>query len=392
MAGRVRRAARGYTRIGALRPAAALAAVLLTTTGAAALALAQPADADTTAACRVAYTITGSWLGGFTANVAVTNLGSPITNWTLAFTLPGDETVTQRWNATFSQSGRTVTATNSEYNVSLRTNQSTDIGFNGAYSKGPFPGYPSSFTLDATACTSTVSSRPAPAPTGPYRPSPPQPGAPSPFASQDAAGHLFNSSFQWAQYQVSGYTVANDGWGSGYDTQTLWVNSATNWGLSATQPDTPGVKSYPNISKNVNVALNSLSSATSSFNETNPVGGTWESAYDLWLNGTGIEVMVWTYVNDTRPLGYPARTVTLNDNAWTLYAGNNGHNPTYSFVRQGNETSGTVDILGLLKYLENTAGYFSNPVLTSIQYGWEITSTGDVPKNFTMNDYSASTS
>ena len=393
MSGRVTRTARGHARINALRPAAALAAVVLATTGAAALALAQPAVADPTdTTCHVAYTITGSWPGGFTTNVSVTNLGSPITGWTLAFVLPGDETVTQRWNATFSQSGRDVTATNSQYNVSLRKDQSTDIGFNGAYSEGPFPGYPSSFTLDAAPCTSTVSTHLIPAPAASNRPFPPGP-APSPAQSRDAAGHLFASPMRFAQYQVGGYVVANDEWGNGYNNQTVWANSATNWGVSATQPDTPGVKSYPNISKSVNVALNSLSSATSSFSETNPVGGNWESAYDIWLNGTGIEVMAWTYVNgDIQPLGTPSRTVTLDGNTWTLYVGSNGHNPTYSFLRQGNETSGTVDVLGLLKYLENTGGYFSNPVLSSIQYGWEIDSTDNVQKNFTINDYSASTS
>jgi hypothetical protein len=82
----------------------------------------------------------------------------------------------------------------------------------------------------------------------------------------------------------------------------------------------------------------------------------------------------------------------LGGNTWTLYVGNNGHNATYSFVRHGNETSGTVDLLGLLKYLERTGGYFSNPTLSSIQYGWEITGTGDRQENFTMNNYSASTS
>ena len=408
LSGRVTRAALGYVRIGALRPVAALVAVVLATSGAAALALAQPAATDAATgvgvgagagasaanACRVSYAITGSWRGGFTANISVTNLGSPITSWKLAFALPGDETVSQRWNADYSQSGRGVTAASAPYNARLRTNQTTSIGFNGAYSGGYFPGNPSSFTLDGKPCASAVSSRPAPTPAhaAPGFTSSP-PSTAGGFGSQESSGHLFVSSYQWAQYQVGGYTVANDGWGTGYNTQTLWVNSATNWGVSATQPDTPGVKSYPNISKNVNVALNSLSSATSSFNETNPTDGTWESAYDLWLNGTSIEVMAWTYVNgDTRPLGSPTRTVTLDGNTWTLYVGNNGHNPTYSFARQGNETSGTVNILGLLKYLENTGGYFSNPVLSSIQYGWEVSATGNVPTNFTINSYSASTS
>jgi hypothetical protein len=92
------------------------------------------------------------------------------------------------------------------------------------------------------------------------------------------------------------------------------------------------------------------------------------------------------------PLGSSVGTVSLDGNPWTLYAGSNGSNPTYSFVRSGNESSGTVNLLDLLKYLENTKKYFSNPTLSTIQYGWEISGTGNTQLNFTMNSYSASTS
>ena len=77
---------------------------------------------------------------------------------------------------------------------------------------------------------------------------------------------------------------------------------------------------------------------------------------------------------------------------WSLYSGNNGSNPTYSLVRSGNETSGTVNLLYLLQYLENTKGYFSDPTLSTVQYGWEISSTGNTQEDFTINSYSVSTS
>jgi hypothetical protein len=56
------------------------------------------------------------------------------------------------------------------------------------------------------------------------------------------------------------------------------VNSSSNWGVYSTQPSASGVKSYANASRSVGVALNSLSAATSSFNETVPSSGNWESA------------------------------------------------------------------------------------------------------------------
>jgi hypothetical protein len=208
-----------------------------------------------------------------------------------------------------------------------------------------------------------------------------------------AQAAVYESSAQYASYSTGGYTIYNDEYGSGYGSQTLWVNSASNWGVYSTQPDTSGVKSYPNDSDSIGTALNSLSSVTSSFSESNPSGGNWESAYDIWLDGSSYEVMVWTYVSgDVAPLGSVVGTVSLDGSTWTLYAGNNGSNPTYSFVLSGNETSGTVNLLDLLTYLENTEGYFSDPTLSTVQYGWEITSTNDTQEDFTINSYSVSTS
>lgn len=212
-------------------------------------------------------------------------------------------------------------------------------------------------------------------------------------AANANAAPVYTSSDQWASYSTGGYTIYNDEWGSGHNTQTLWVNSATNWGVDSTQPSTSGVKAYANISKTVGTALNSLSSSTSSFSESVPGSGNWESAYDIWLNGSGVEIMVWTDKSgNVGPLGSSVGSVTLDGNTWTLYSGSNGTNPTYSFVRSGNETSGTVNILDLLKYLENTKGYFSNPTLSTIQYGFEISGTDNVQQDFTVNSYSASAS
>jgi hypothetical protein len=380
-----RAARRGSPAALARRRVAAATAAVLVTTGVTALTLTQSASAAS--GCQVSYTA-NSWPGGFTASISITNLGSPLSGWSLGFTLPGNEAVSQGWSATYSQSGQNVTATNVSYNGGLGTNGTAGIGFNGTFTGSTFPGNPASFTLNGTTCTGAVSSSTPSTSASPSTP-PTSPSA-SPTGS---SGYLYEDSGQWAQYSIGGYTIYNDEWGSGHGSQTLWVKSATNWGVFSTQPSTSGVKSYANISKSVGVALNSLSSATSSFNETNPSGGNWESAYDVWLNGTGIEVMVWTYVSgNVGPLGSSVGTVTLDGNTWTLYAGNNGSNPTYSFIRSGNETSGTVNLLDLLKYLQNNKGYFSNATLSTIQYGWEISGTNNTQENFTINNYSASAS
>ncbi|WP_374113309.1 cellulose binding domain-containing protein, partial [Micromonospora sp. R42004] len=101
--------------------------------------------------CAVTYT-TNSWPGGFTATVAVKNLGDPVSNWTLGFTFPdGGQRVVQGWSATWQQSGSSVTARSADYNGALGTGASTTVGFNGSWT-GSNPN-PTSFTLNGTVCT-----------------------------------------------------------------------------------------------------------------------------------------------------------------------------------------------------------------------------------------------
>src|ERR1700730_46893 len=72
-----------------------------------------------TAGCSVTYTISSQWAGGFTAGLAITNLGSPLSSWTLTWDFTAGQQVTQGWNATFSQSGTRVTAASESYNGTL---------------------------------------------------------------------------------------------------------------------------------------------------------------------------------------------------------------------------------------------------------------------------------
>ena len=122
--------------------------------------------ASAAAGCRVDYTVPNQWPGGFTAYVTVTNLGDPITNgWTLGFAFPAaGQAVSSGWSATWAQSGSNVTATNLDWNKSLATNGSTQIGFNGAWtSSNPNP---TTFTLNGTTCTGGVTTSPSPSRTG----------------------------------------------------------------------------------------------------------------------------------------------------------------------------------------------------------------------------------
>jgi hypothetical protein len=140
-------------------------------------AVSLPASAAATG-CTVNYAVQSQWPGGFTGNITITNLGSALTSWALGFTFPAaGQSVTQGWNATFTQSGSQVTATSMSYNGSLGSGANIAIGFNGAWS-GSNP-VPTSFTLNGVTCNGSVTSGPTTPNSPTVRPSTGPPTSPS---------------------------------------------------------------------------------------------------------------------------------------------------------------------------------------------------------------------
>jgi cellulase/cellobiase CelA1 len=110
-----------------------------------------PPPGGGTGACRVGATV-NAWNTGLTESIIITNTGtSAINGWSLAFTLPGGQTITSGWNATFTSSGSQVTATNVSYNGSLAAGASTSVGFQATHTGNTAT--PTAFMLNGTACT-----------------------------------------------------------------------------------------------------------------------------------------------------------------------------------------------------------------------------------------------
>jgi len=149
---------------------ASVAAGAVVLAGAAVVAL--PASAATSG-CSVTYANTNAWQssstsGGFTTTLAITNLGDPITHWTLTFTLPGGHTRTGGWNATFTGTSA-VTATDIGWNGSIGTGTTnTTVGLQGTWTRtapgstppSPFP-QPTNFDLNGVACTGSTGPSPS---------------------------------------------------------------------------------------------------------------------------------------------------------------------------------------------------------------------------------------
>ncbi|MBN1700055.1 MAG: hypothetical protein JW881_21270 [Spirochaetales bacterium] len=201
---------------------------------------------------------------------------------------------------------------------------------------------------------------------------------------------------EWDDWENGGYTIYNNIWGDGAGTQCIWAESYSNWGVEADHPSTSGVKSYPNVSKNIEKSLSAIGSLSSSFNVTVPGSGAYATTYDVWAGGDQFEIMIW--MNKTGAVGPiaggwdddgtpipEATNKSVGGHTWNIYKGNIGFT-VISFVRTANTTSGTVNIKALLEWIRDQ-GWFGDVIVNRVQFGFEITSS---PGNleFICNSYS----
>ncbi len=123
-----------------------LAALLITS-------CAPSADAQ----CKVVYTISSQWGGGFGAAISIQNTGTTaLSSWTLTWAFANGQTVSQLWNGTVAQSGANVTVNNLSYNGSIAAGATlTGVGFNGTWNNVT-NAIPTSFAVNGTACNTTL--------------------------------------------------------------------------------------------------------------------------------------------------------------------------------------------------------------------------------------------
>ncbi|MET7833455.1 PHB depolymerase family esterase [Micromonospora sediminicola] len=111
---------------------------------------APPTTPPPSGACRVGYVV-NAWNTGLTASVTITNTAtSPVNGWSLAFTLPGGQTITGGWNATYAPASGAVTARNVSYNGAVAPGGSVTIGFQATHTGNT--GSPAAFTLNGSPC------------------------------------------------------------------------------------------------------------------------------------------------------------------------------------------------------------------------------------------------
>jgi hypothetical protein len=264
-----------------------------------------------------------------------------------------------------------------------------------ASSPNPSPGSPPSAVHSASSSPSTASPNPAPATTSPS----PVQRTTSPSATQTSTSP---ASWAWCSSAPLGQWTTPDGrfdlynneWNTSGNPgpQTICGNSESDWqAVSNQRAGNTAVLTAPSVQIPYNNSngylLSSFSSLSSSYAEDmHAVAGTdAEAMYDIWLNGLNKEVMFWVDNHGQTPSGSVVATTTFSGATWDLWRTSHGY---WAFVRKGNASSGTVDLLAGLQYLESRGDLAATDKLWQVNFGWEICSTAGAPETFTVSNYS----
>ncbi|HEX8866473.1 MAG TPA: PHB depolymerase family esterase [Lentzea sp.] len=98
--------------------------------------------------CKVSASV-NAWNTGLTETITITP-SSAVNGWQLRFTLPGGQTITSGWSATYSPNSGQVTARNADYNAQIPANGSVSIGFQATHTGDSAPA--GEFTLNDVRC------------------------------------------------------------------------------------------------------------------------------------------------------------------------------------------------------------------------------------------------
>jgi hypothetical protein len=200
---------------------------------------------------------------------------------------------------------------------------------------------------------------------------------------------------QYGSTTQGNYIVMNNRWGT---SATQCINVTTS-GFQIVQQDGTGNLSgaptaypaiylgchYSNCSPNspLPMQISRISSATSSTTETYPGSGTYDAAYDIWLNDTtdvsGVqktEIMIWlNHTGSIQPIGSNnGGSVSLAGHSWAVWTGNNGSNNVVSYVANpAGITSLSFDVKAFITDTLSRGSQYGTTswYLSSIQDGFE---------------------
>jgi len=220
------------------------------------------------------------------------------------------------------------------------------------------------------------------------------------FATCEQLGGYQDGQYWW---------ITQDVWGPATNwQQCLYSDSHSHWQITANLKGKQWVGSYPHASYGVggnqnenggpklNHVLNSSTPLMATWNASYPADHKFDFAYDLWLNGTTYEVMIWLNWKDTAPIGiHPFTNAIIDGITYNIYEGVGGSGPhCISFLPQNSmmDTATNFNLCSILSWINNLKWnggpegcYWQNPNFDSVQLGWEICDTYGSAKTYTMN-------
>jgi hypothetical protein len=220
------------------------------------------------------------------------------------------------------------------------------------------------------------------------------------FLTTCAANPVFVTSEPNGGWPEGGYYVHNNMWNSAkYSpcTATLYAWSHNKWHVVTKMNNKRGdgaVKTYPNVHRDYrSVPVGSFDTITSTFAEASPRVGIYNFAYDLWINGIAkpgcTEIMIWTENFKQMPGGRYVQDVSFDGRTYKVYKrSSSGY---IAFVPTANFTSGTVDLLDILKWVMAKGWLSDKSTLNQICFGVEIVSTDDSEATFQVTAFSIDT-
>ena len=215
-----------------------------------------------------------------------------------------------------------------------------------------------------------------------------------------AADPKFVTSDPNGGWSAGGYYIHNNMWNHAKYSpckSALYAWSADNWYVVANMNNKKrdgAVKTYPNVHKDFRSApINSFESITSGFAETSPHVGIYNVAYDIWINGVATpgctEIMIWNENFQQVPGGKYIQDVIFDGQAYKVHrAPGTGY---IAFVATTNFTSGTVNLLEIMKWTQSKGWLPSTSVLNQICFGVEMVSTDDADATFKVTAFSIHT-
>jgi len=239
--------------------------------------------------CSATFHVDNSWGSGFQGTVTVTAGSAAITSWTVGWTWPGSQSITNSWNATVTSNGSSVTAKNIGYNGSLGAGASTTFGVqaNGS-SVTPVPSCaangatPTPTPTVAPTRTPTPTATPTPAttvtPTGTPTPTAMPTPTPTPTVAPTGGGSAACSASLHVDNQ----------WGNGF-TATVTINNTgtaatRTWRVTWTWPGNQAITSSWNVTLTSSGAA--VTAANLSYNGAIAAGGSGSFGFQATYSGT----------------------------------------------------------------------------------------------------------